>query len=111
MTKAETYFNEVTATIADGTPGKMFGALCIKMLNGKAAAMFKNDCIIVKLEGDVQEEALALKGVQMFTPMEGRPMNGWVQLPFTQKGKWKHYLDISVDAVMKIPAKEAKKKK
>jgi len=110
MTEAAAYFNEITAAVPDATPGKMFGALCIKMPNGKAGAMFKDDCILVKLEGAIQAEALALKGAQVFTPMEGRPMNGWIQLPFSLKSKWQHYLIISTDAVRQIPAKAAKKK-
>jgi hypothetical protein len=40
MSKAEQFFIELTYEIPDAKPGKMFGALCMKMPNGKAAAMF-----------------------------------------------------------------------
>jgi hypothetical protein len=80
----------------------MFGALCIKAPNGKAAAMFYKDDMIFKLEGPAEENAMKLKGAKIFDPMGGRPMKGWVQLPFTHSKKWPDIAKQSMDYVKKI---------
>jgi hypothetical protein len=72
--QAEEYFNKLVSEIPDGTHGKMFGALCMKLPNGKAAAMFKNDRLVVKLPEKLHNETLALKGCKLFDPSGGRPM-------------------------------------
>jgi len=110
MTKAEEYFNELTAEIPDVQPGKMFGALCMKTPNGKAGAMLWKDFLVVKLDGAPLKEALSLKGTKTFEPMAGRPMNGWIQIPFTHKDKWKSLTLTSVTGVKELKAKEKKKK-
>jgi hypothetical protein len=53
MTKAESFFMELIEQVPDAKPGKMFGALCMKMPNGKSGAMFWKDNIVVKLKGDL----------------------------------------------------------
>lgn len=111
MTKAEEYFNELVTEVPDVKAGKMFGALCMKTPNGKSAAMFWKDHLVVKLNGDLSQEALSLKGAQLFEPMEGKPMNGWVQIPFEHKDKWKNFALASADNVRTLPAKAPKKKK
>ncbi len=89
MTEAETLFHKIASEIPDTKEGKMFGALCIKAPNGKAGVMFWKEYLVVKLEGEDQEVALKLKDAKIFTPMEGRPMGGWVQLSYEHKAKWK----------------------
>ncbi|MBO9618040.1 MAG: hypothetical protein J7539_03305 [Niabella sp.] len=111
MTEAELYFNALVEQVPDAKPGKMFGALCMKMPNGKSGAMFWKDHLIVRLQGKEMEKALALSGAHIFEPMEGRPMNGWVQVPFTHKSKWSAFAKQSAAAAALLEKKPAKKKK
>jgi hypothetical protein len=111
MTAAEVYFTELTQEIPNAMPGKVFGALCMKMPNGKSAAMFWKDNIVVKLHGDALNEALSLDGAQLFEPMEGKPMKDWVQIPFNYKDQWKTFAEISAGDVEAFEKKPAKKKK
>ena len=99
MTKSEELFHKIAAGLADAKESKMFGALCIKAPNGKACVMFWKDDMIFKLEDDDLKEALALKGAKIFTPMENRPMGGWVQLSFDHSKKWKAFAKKSMEYV------------
>jgi hypothetical protein len=108
MDKSEELYHKIAAGIPDGTESKMFGALCIKAPNGKAGVMFHSGDMIFKLEGNLQEEALALKGAKIFSP-GGRPMNGWVQVPAAHSAKWKKYAEQAMEYVKTIEV--AKKKK
>ncbi len=111
MINAEDFFIELTEKLADLKLGKMFGSLCMKAPNGKSAAMFWKDHIVVKLDGEDLQNALSLVGTQTFEPMEGKPMNSWVQIPFDYKGKWKEFAAISAEKVRTLPTKPSKKKK
>ena len=102
MTKAEELFHQIAKELPDVKEGKMFGALCIKTPNGKASAMFYKGDMIFKLEGEAEQNALKLKGAKYFTPMENRPMNGWVQISFDHSKKWKELATISADYVRKL---------
>jgi hypothetical protein len=110
MSKAEQLFMDLTEVIPDARPGKMFGALCMKMPNGKAAAMFWQDTLVVKLQGEDLNEALCLDGAQLFEPMEGRPMKDWVQVPFYYQDRWKLFAEKSASYVKSLEKKPAKKK-
>jgi hypothetical protein len=105
MTTAEDFFIELQKEIPDVKPGKMFGSLCMKTSNGKSGAMLWHDYLVVKLDGDTLKEALSLDGSKPFEPMEGRPMNGWIQIPFTHKDKWKKFAQISAASVAKLKNK------
>jgi len=109
-TEAEIFFNELTKEVPGVIPGKMFGALCMKTQNGKSAAMFWKDNIVVKLQGNEMKEAMRLKDAKLFEPMEGRPMKEWVQIPFAHKGKWRKFALISLESVKALPSKVSKKK-
>ncbi len=111
MSDAEAYFMELTGEIPNAVPGKMFGALCMKMPNGKSAAMFWKDNIVVKLHGGELNEAMSLDGAKLFEPMEGKPMKDWVQIPFDYKSEWKTFAEISAREVELLEKKQAKKKK
>jgi hypothetical protein len=103
MSEAEEYFQKLAKEIPEGKAGKMFGAACIKAHNnGKSAAMFWKDCMVVKLSGDKFNEALSLDGSKLFEPMEGRAMKEWVQIPFHYKKEWKKYALASMEIVKKI---------
>jgi hypothetical protein len=105
MTQAEELFHQLAKELPDGKEGKMFGALCIKTPNGKSGAMFWKDCIVVKLGAEDMKKALALKGSQLFEPMEGKQMKEWAQIPFTHKNEWKKYASISMESVKKLKKK------
>lgn len=111
MINAEDYFIELAETIPGVKLGKMFGSLCMKTPNGKSAAMFWKDHIVVKLDGEDLQGALSLVGAKTFEPMEGKTMNGWVQIPFDYKSKWKEFAIISVGKVRVLSAKPPKEKK
>ena len=98
MTPEEKY-HEVTANIPDAKPGKMFGALCMKTPNGKAACMFHKGNMVFKLQGEMEQEALALDGSQTFEPSPGKKMNGWTQVPFDYADQWEAFAIASVDYV------------
>lgn len=95
MTPLEKY-ESVIAGVADATPGKMFGALCIKAPNGKAVAMFYKDHMVFKLRDEAFDEAMALDGTGMFEPMPGRQMNGWVQVPFDYADRWSEFAEAAM---------------
>ena len=99
MTKAEELFHKIGDEIPDTKESKMFGALCIKASNGKAGVMFWHDDIIFKLPDDELKKALSLQGAKIFTPMENRPMGGWVQLSYDYSKKWKELARKSMDYV------------
>ncbi len=110
MTKEETLFHSIARGMPDVTVGKTFGALCIKTPAGKSGVvLWKND-LIVKLEGEMKQMALALHGAQLFDPMGGRPMKEWVQIPAAHSDKWKLFSTEAMEyvrniRVMKIPKK------
>jgi hypothetical protein len=110
MTTAEALYHKIAADIPLATKGKMFGALCLKAPNGKAGVMFKYNKIILKLEGPAQYEALALPDAQIFTPMEGRPMNGWVQLGEEHAAHWARFAHMAMEATGNIQPKATTKK-
>jgi hypothetical protein len=109
MTKGEELFHKIAAELSAGE-SKMFGALCIKAPNGKAACMFKDECMIFKL-GSAEEDVLKLKGAKVFDPMGGRPMNGWIQLSYEHAGKWSEFAGIALDHVKSIEVVKKTKKK
>lgn len=88
MIEAQELYLKIASQLPDTTQGKMFGALCLKAPNGKAGVLFKNDQIAFKLEEPLLQETLQLPGSQIFSPATGRPMNGWVQLPYEYAEKW-----------------------
>ncbi|PQJ11437.1 hypothetical protein CJD36_006445 [Flavipsychrobacter stenotrophus] len=111
MTKAEELYHSIAADIPDTTKSKMFGALCLKAPNGKAGVMFWKEYMVFKLPDTEQAEALQLKNAKMFTPMDGRAMNGWVQLSEAHSAKWKQLAETSMEHVKKIEVKSKKAKK
>ena len=99
MSPSETLYHQIAAALPDAVESKMFGAKCLKAPNGKALAMYWKDYMVFKLTGDAADEALSLDGAQLFTPMEGRPMNGWIQVPFDYADRWPEFAIHSVEFV------------
>lgn len=113
MTKAEELFHQIATRIPEAKESKMFGAMCIKAPNGKASAMFYKEDMIFKLDGEPLKEMLSLDGAKLFDPMGGRPMGGWVQLPYSYASRWPEIAEISYNQVkeLKVENKKPKVKK
>ncbi len=85
----------------------MFGAHCIKTVaNGKGAIMFWKDALVFKLPHDEQAATLKKKGIKIFEPAVGRPMNGWILVPPAHGDLWLHLAKVSIDFVGSLPATE-----
>jgi hypothetical protein len=102
VTEAETLFHEIATQIKDVTEGQMFGAMCYKTPNGKAAAMFWKGDMVFKLEEETAQQAMMLKGVKVFEPAAGKKMGGWYQVPFIHAYKWKEFAKAAVKTAMKV---------
>jgi len=103
-------FVEIANKLPDCNLGKMFGKECIKAANGKALAIFFHDDMVFKLKDNSYDEAMALDGAAIFAPAKGRPMNGWVQLPFEYVGQWIVYAEYARKYVAALPENKKKKK-
>ena len=102
MNPSEQLFHEIATSLPNIKEGKMFGALCIKALNGKAVAMLWKNDMIFKLEVKNLQEALSLDGAKLFEPMDNRPMREWVQLSFDYSDRWQEFAVKALDYVAKI---------
>lgn len=103
MTEAEKLFHDIASKIPDGKEGKMFGALCVKAPNGKAAVMFWREHMIFRLKDKDQEDALKLSGAKVFEPMgNGRTMNGWIQVSYEHAGRWEEFAAKSMEVAKSI---------
>ena len=90
MTSSKELFHQIIDEVPDATEGKMFGAFCIKSINGKAAAILWKDHMLFKLDGKAQQDALKLSGSSIGSHLYApdKPMRGWVSLPFKHSDKW-----------------------
>jgi len=102
MSPAETLYHQIATELPDAKESKMFGAKCLKAPNGKALAMYWKDCMVFKLTGDAADEALSLDGAHLFNPMDDRPMNGWIQVPFDYADRWKEMAEEALAYVREI---------
>ena len=62
MTQPEELFHQIIIDIPEAIEGKMFGANCIKLINGKVVTIFWKDNMLFKLPENELNEALALEG-------------------------------------------------
>ncbi|MDQ3073293.1 MAG: hypothetical protein M3Q97_08540 [Bacteroidota bacterium] len=99
MTRSEELFHKIAAELPDAKEGKMFGAMCIKAPNGKAAAMYWQDAMVFKLRGDAEREAMSLDSAHLFDPMGGRPMGGWIVVPYAYADRWAGFAASSMGYV------------
>lgn len=99
MSIAEELYHKIAASLPDTKESKMFGAKCVKTPNGKAAFMFWEECMVFKLRGEVEKDALSLDGCGYFNPMNDRPMKGWVVVPYEYKEYWTTFAQASVEYV------------
>lgn len=103
--EATEFFYELLTKTEGAEAGKMFGAVCAKMLNGKAGMMLKDDFLLVK----IPEESAADEGFKVFTPIENRPMKGWYEIPYGRREVWEKYAAISCETVSKLEPNKKKK--
>lgn len=101
----EELFKEIAASIPDAKLSKMFGCPCIKAPNGKAGAMLWHQKLIVK-PPKPELERLLKSGYEQFTPMEGRPMSGWIVISADQSAQWPAFAQQSYDAVKLLEKKK-----
>lgn len=101
MTEAEALFHNIVNEVPEVVEGKMFGALCLKSFNGKAAAIFWKDCMLFKLDDEAQKEALKLDGAQIGSHLydSKKPMKGWISIPFKHSHRWVDFARMSIKNV------------
>ena len=101
MAKEEKLYAEIGNSIKGAEESQMFGKPCFKV-KGKAFVCLFENCMVFKLRGDTNSEALALKGSKLFDPSgRGRAMKEWVQVPFAHSKKWKIMAESAFDYVKK----------
>ena len=99
MTKEETLYTSIGQKIKDAEQSQMFGKPCFKIKSKAFICFFQNE-MVFKLTGDVHQEALSLKGSQLFDPSgKKRPMKEWVQVPFIHNEKWVQYAKAAMKYV------------
>lgn len=93
MSDSEKLFHKIVMEVPEALEGKMFGASCIKSINGKAAAIFWKNNMLFKLGEKEREEALELEGASLgfhlYAP--DKPMKGWVFVPTKHSDKWTNF--------------------
>ncbi len=93
MTESEKLFHLIIVEIPDSIEGKMFGAKCIKSINGKTAAFFWKESMVFKLDDQSRKEALKLKdtkvGSHLYAPE--KKMKGWISIPEKHSEKWPEF--------------------
>jgi len=104
VTKAEELFHQIVNVVPDTIEGKMFGASCIKSINGKAVAILWKDNMLFKLDEKAQQVALKLNGSSIGSHLYApdKPMKGWVSLPFKQSDQWTNFTKKAVAFVMTL---------
>ena len=104
MTQSEELFHQIVNEVPGAVAGKMFGASCIKTMNGKAVAILWQDSMLFKLDEKTRLEALKLDDSSMASHLYApdKPMKGWVSLPFKHSGKWADFTRKAVAFVMTL---------
>jgi hypothetical protein len=111
MSAAKESLEKISKEIPNAKLSKMFGADCIKAPNEKAVCMVWKEDMVFKLAGDDEKEAMKIKGAHVFSPMEGRAMGGWIQIPAAHQKLWLALAKKSMALVSKIKVEKKEKKK
>lgn len=111
MSQAFTFLEKITKEITGAKLSKMFGSDCIKAPNGKAVCMVWKEDMVFKIAGDDEKEAMKIKGVHSFSPVEGRTMRGWIQISVAHQKLWMDIAKKSFALVSKIEVEKKPKKK
>lgn len=104
MTESEKLFHQISSGIPNSVEGKMFGAKCIKSINGKTAAFFWKENMVFKLDERTQEQALKLKGskvgAHLYAPE--KQMKGWISIPIKHSQKWTEFAISAIKYVEQL---------
>jgi hypothetical protein len=99
MTDEYLLYLDIGQKINDAEEGQMFGKPCFKV-KGKAFVCFFENCMVFKLNGQENSEALSINGAQLFDPSgKKRPMKEWVQVPLNSSYNWKKFAVASFNYV------------
>lgn len=107
--RVRAFFNEKNVATEEK---RMMGGLCF-MVDDKMCVGVESDRLMVRLDPEIYESALKLKGCQ---PMDftGRPMKGFVFVTeegFIAKRDLKHWLELALEFNPKAKASKKKKAK
>ena len=92
----EELFDHVGTSLPGTKRSNMFGVTCYK-IGRKPFINFHDGEIVCKLFDEVKEQALSIKGVSFFTPMDpDKPMKNWVQIPFSAGDQWAFFAEASL---------------
>jgi TfoX/Sxy family transcriptional regulator of competence genes len=97
---------EVISARIDVSEKRMFGSLCF-LIGGKLAVCVRNEELLVRIDPDEVEEALAEEGVRI-APMAGRRMKGWVLVSparLEAAEELSAWVDTGADYAASLPAK------
>ncbi|MBM3925743.1 MAG: TfoX/Sxy family protein [SAR202 cluster bacterium] len=111
--KAKAYFESVLPEDPRVSTRPMFGQVAA-FVNGNMFMGLFGDDLFVRLSDADQSALMREKGASPFTPMEGRPMKGYVVVPSSwlgQAGKVKPWVERSLAFTASMPPKEKKAKK
>jgi hypothetical protein len=101
MTKEETLYLAIGQKLKNAEQSQMFGKPCFK-INSKAFICFFQNCMVFKLTDKLHEEALSLKGSELFDPSgKKRSMKEWVQVRFDNKDHWEKFAKAAMTYVKK----------
>ena len=97
-------FHKIANNIPNALESKLFGAACIKLKNGKTAAIFWQDCMLFKLNELAQKEALKLDAVKIASHLYApeKPMKGWIVIPFKHSNTWESFTKLAIAFVKTI---------
>lgn len=85
---------------------QMFGGIAF-MLSGNMAVGVSKDDLMVRIEPETQDEALAQPGVRVFD-MTGRPMKGWILVApeaTEDDAELERWVDAGIDFAGSLPPK------
>ncbi len=88
------------------TERKMFGGIAF-MLSGNMAVGVSKDDLMVRIDPDDQDDALAEPGVRIFD-MTGRPMKGWILVApeaTAEQANLQRWVDAGLDFAGSLPPK------
>jgi hypothetical protein len=97
---------DVISARAEVSEKKMFGSLCF-LIGGKLAVCVRKEELLVRIDPDEVDQALAEDGVHI-APMAGKRMKGWVLVPperFQTAEELSGWVDTGADYATSLPAK------
>jgi TfoX/Sxy family transcriptional regulator of competence genes len=97
---------ELISPRSDVSERKMFGSLCF-LIGGNLAVCVRKEELLVRLDPEDAEGALAEEGVRL-APMAGRRMKGWVLVSperFETSKELSSWVDTGADYAASLPAK------